>query len=180
MEYRCFICCTHALGTGSPISGSAGQKVNSRSLTEAKLVGVDGAIEFMKWASLYCKEQVKKYPPKHPFKNLGKKNVVIQNNTSTIKMVKGGKRVCDQRLRNIDIRYFYAHERVNDGTIVVTYCPTKKMVSNYLSELLQGSLFRTHCNTFMGITLEQADQYKLEYAAEKALRAKAVSDHLSV
>ena len=30
------------------------------------------------------------------------------------------------------------------------------------------------------ITLEQADQYKLEFATAKALRAKATSDHLSV
>ena len=64
------------LGTGSPISGLSGQKVNSRSSTEAELIGVDDAIGFVEWASLYCKDQVKKYPSKHPFKDLGKKNIV--------------------------------------------------------------------------------------------------------
>ena len=38
------------------------------------------------------------------------------------------------------------------------------MVSDYLSKLLQGSLFWTYSNTLMGITLEQEIQYKLEYA----------------
>ena len=64
--------------------------------------------------------------------------------------------------------------------IVVMYCPTKEMVSNYLSEPLQGSLFRTHHNTFMGISTVVDIEYKLAYAKEKALRAKAASDHLSV
>ena len=95
-------------------------------------------------------------------------------------MVKGDRRVCGSRTRNIHIRYFYPRERVKDGTIVVTYYPTKEMISDNLSKLLQGSLFWIHCNTLMGITLEQADQYKLEYAAAKALKAKMASDHLSV
>ena len=32
----------------------------------------------------------------------------------------------------------------------------------------------------MGITSEQVDQYKLEYVAVKAVKAKMTSDHLSV
>ena len=95
-------------------------------------------------------------------------------------MLKGGKRVCGQWTRNIHIRYFYAHERVTDGTIVVTCCPTKEMVSDYLSKPLQGSLFRAHHNTLMGITPELDIQYKLSYAKGKALRAKEASNHLSV
>ena len=69
---------------------------------------------------------------------------------------------------------------MKDGTIVVTYCPTKEMVSDYLSKPLQDSLFRIHHNTRMGITSEQADKYKLEYAAAKVAKAKMASDHLSV
>ena len=95
-------------------------------------------------------------------------------------MVKGGKRLSESRTRNIHIRYFYAHKIMNDGIIVVTYCPTKEMVSDYLSKPLQGSLFQTHYNTLMGILLEQEIQYKLAYANEKALRAKEINDHLSV
>ena len=73
--------------TGSPISGSSGQKVNKRSLTELELVGVGDIIGFVEWTSLYYKDHVKKYPAEHPCKDLGKKNLVKQDNTSTIKMI---------------------------------------------------------------------------------------------
>ena len=93
-------------------------------------------------------------------------------------MVKGGVRVCGARTRSIHIRYFYATERVNNGTIVVTYCPTKEMVADYLSKPLQGSLFRSHRNTLMGITYEQADQFQMDHAAAKIARGKIPNDHL--
>ena len=86
------------LGTGSPISESFGQKVNSRSWTELELIGVNDATGFVEWASFYCKDQMEEYPTKHPFKDLNKKNVVMQDNTSTIKMVKGGRRVYGARI----------------------------------------------------------------------------------
>ena len=124
-----------------------------------------------------CKCQVKKYPIKYSLKELGKKKLVKQDNTSTIKILKGGVRVCGLRTRNIHIRYFCAHERLKDGTIVVTYCPTKEMVYDYLSKPLQGSIFCLHCSTLMGITFELADQYNIEHVVAKA---KIASDHLSV
>ena len=52
--------------------------------------------------------------------DLGESNLVKQDNTNTIKMVKGGIRVCGARTRNSNIRYFYAIERVNNRTIVIT------------------------------------------------------------
>ena len=64
--------------------------------------------------------------------------------------------------------------------MIVTYCPTKEMVSDYLSKLLQGSLFRTHCNTLIGISEADCITYKVAYAEQKALRAKAIHDHLLV
>ena len=94
--------------------------------------------------------------------------------------MKGDRRVCGSRTSSIRISYFYVHERVEDGTIIVTYCPTKEMVSDYLSKPLQSSLFRTHRNTLMGILEADCITYKVAYAEQKALRAKAVRDHLSV
>ena len=167
------------LGTGCPISGSSSQKINTRSSIEAELVGVNDTIAFVEWASLYSKEQVKDYPVTHPLKEMGTKNVVEQDNTSTIKLIKGGKRVCGQRTRNILIRYFYAHERVDDGTITVVYCPTKEMSSDYLSKPLQGRLFRTHRNTLMGLTQALEIQYKFSYAKDKTLRVQKAIDYYS-
>ena len=167
------------LGTGSPISGSQSQKINTRSSTESELVGVDDVISYVEWSSLYCKCQVKAYPIVHSLKDLGKSNIVKQDNTSTIKMVKVGIRVCGARTRNIHIRYFYVTERVKDGTIVVTYCPTKEMVADYLSKPLQGILFCLHRNTLISITHGLADQFQMDYATAKIERAKLPNDHLS-
>ena len=82
----------------------------------------------------------------------------------------------EQETRNI--QYFYAVERVKDGTIVITYCPPKEMVADYLSKPLQDSLFCLHWNTLMGITPELADQYQMEYAAAKVVKEKLTHDHL--
>ena len=178
MQSQTWYCLT--LGTGSPISGLLGQKVNTRSTTESERIGVDDVIGYVEWTSLYCKGQVKEYPIKYSLKELGKKNLVKQDNTSTIKMLKGGVRVFKSRTKNIHIQYFYTHGRLRDGTIVVTYYPTKEMISDYLLKPLQDSLFRLHRNTLTGITLELTDQYKLEYVVAKAANVKMESDHLSV
>ena len=65
------------LGIGCPISGSLSQKINTRSSTEAELVGINDTIAFVEWASLYSKDQVKDYPVTHPLKEMGNKNVVL-------------------------------------------------------------------------------------------------------
>ena len=122
---------------------------------------------------------MKTYPIEHPLKELGKNNVVKQDNTSTIKMVKGGVRLCGTRTRNIHIFYFYVTERLKDGTIVVTYYTTKEMVADYLSKLLQGSLCCLHRNTLRGITPELVDQYQMEYASVNIARAELPNDYLS-
>ena len=112
-------------------------------------------------------------------KKYGFRNMVKQDNTSTIRLLKGGPRVCGQRTRNIHIKYFYAHKKSADGTINVTYCPTKEMVSDYLSKPLQGSLFRLHRNTIMGLTEEMVDDYCMHYMQAKADKAALVNDYSS-
>ena len=136
------------MGDDSSISGSESQKVTARSSTESELYGVDGTISYIEWSGLFYKCQFKYYPIEHPLKELGKNNLLLQDNTSTIKMLKGGRRTCGKRTRNINIKYFYATERIGDGTIQVSYCPTKEMTSDFLSKPLQGSLFRTHRNAY--------------------------------
>ena len=93
-----------SLGIKSPISGSSTQKINTRSSTKSELVGVDDAIGYVEWTSLYSKEKMKNYSVEHPLKDLGKKNVVLQDNTSTIKLVKSGRIVFGSRTRNIQIQ----------------------------------------------------------------------------
>ena len=80
-------------------------------------------------------------------------------------MAKEGRRTRGKRTQCIEIRYFYITEKIKDSLIVISYCPTKKLVSNYLSKPIQGSLFRMHYNSIMGITNEEYDRYNLEHVA---------------
>ena len=117
------------------------------------------------------KDQFKDYPDKHKsITLLGSRKISDQDNTSAMKLEKGGRRSCGKWTRNIKIRYFYVTERIKDGTVVVNYCPTASMVSDYFSKPLQGSLFRVHRNTLMGVSEQDLKQFKIEY--EEAKRAQ--------
>ena len=69
-------------------------------------------------------------------------------------------------MRHFDIRYFYAMSKVHDQTVTaITYCLTKEIVVNYLCKLLQGSLFRTHQNSIMGIN--EQDEYEFYHLTRR-------------
>ena len=97
IEMKSHYGCCLSLGIGSPVSGSSTQKINTQSITKSDLVAVDDAIGYVGWTSLYSKDQVKEYPTEHPLKKLGPQN--IRDNTITIKLVKGDRRVCESRTR---------------------------------------------------------------------------------
>ena len=64
------------LGQDSPISGSQIQTVKAISSTESELIGVDDAIGFVEWASLYMIDQFKDYPDKsEPITLLDSRNI---------------------------------------------------------------------------------------------------------
>ena len=60
--------------TGVPISKAAKQKLNTRSSTEAELVGADDMIQMVLWTKLFMEEQGYEI----------KKNVLYQDNKSAI------------------------------------------------------------------------------------------------
>ncbi len=55
-----------------------------------------------------------------------------------------------KRTRHINIRYYFLTDRVNMKEISIDWCPTKKMVADYMSKPLQGSLFRELRDYIMG------------------------------
>jgi hypothetical protein len=104
---------------------------------------------------------------------LGTKVLAKQDNTSTIRLARNGRRSCRQRTRHINIRYFYITDKIYDGSVVVSYCPTKEMISDYFAKALQGSLFRQHRNAIMGVSHANYDRYECEYkTAKKAAQLK--------
>ena len=79
------------------------QKINSKSSTEAELIGVDDAFNFLVWVKQWMEWQMQEYPESERTKILGRKNVILQDNTSVIQLERFGKRSSTKRTRNLSI-----------------------------------------------------------------------------
>jgi hypothetical protein len=123
---------TISLGQGSPFSFSRKQRVNTKSSTEAELVGVDDGMPLILWTRHFLTNQGFKV----------KDNVVYQDNQSAILLEKNGKSSSGRRTRHLDIRYFFVTDRIKNGDLQIEYCPTGDMVADFFTKPLQGSLFR--------------------------------------
>jgi hypothetical protein len=68
-------------------------------------------------------------------------NLLLQDNKSSILLERNGRASSGKRTRHINIRYFFITDRVNMKEISIDWCPTKKMVADFMTKPLQGSLF---------------------------------------
>jgi hypothetical protein len=123
---------TLSLGKGSVYSMSRKQRINTKSSTEAELVGVDDAMPLVVWTRNFITAQGYKI----------RDNVVYQDNQSTMLLAKNGRASSGRRTRHIDIRYFFVTDRIKRGELRIEYCPTGDMVADFFTKPLQGSLFR--------------------------------------
>ncbi len=76
--------------------------------------------------------------------------LLLQDNKSSILLEKIGKASSGKRTRHINIRYFFITDRVNRKEIIIGWCPTKKMVADFMTKPLQGSNFRYLIDNIMG------------------------------
>lgn len=129
------------LGRGCPISMSLKQKLNTRSSTEAELIGVNDAMSLILWTRMFLEAQ--------GFPVID--NVVFQDNQSTMKLQNNGKRSSGKKTRHIDIRYYFVTDNIRRKQLRVEYCPTESMHADFFTKPLQGSLFRAHVTTIMNL-----------------------------
>ena len=92
-------------GGGAPQTISRKQKLNTRSSTEAELVGANYASVMILWTKLFMEAQG--YPIE--------KNILYQDNKSTILLENNGKRSSSKRTRAFNIRYFFLTDQVERG-----------------------------------------------------------------
>ena len=76
------------LGHGSLLSLLSKQKINTKSSTEAKLVGVDDAMTFVTWMKHFFESQVRSINLNSPLKPLGSNVTIKQDNISAIQLEK--------------------------------------------------------------------------------------------
>ncbi|EJK61698.1 hypothetical protein THAOC_17766, partial [Thalassiosira oceanica] len=122
---------TMSLGKGSVIDLSRKQRFNTRSSTEAELIGVDDCIVKMEWVKHFLGAQ-----------GYSTTACLNQDNMSAEKLIVNGKRSSTQRTRHLDIKYFYVTDQVNKGWLTVQYCHTGDMLADIFTKPLNGAPFR--------------------------------------
>ena len=128
------------LGKGFPVNQSRKQKLNTRSSTEAELVGADDLANMILWTKLFMEAQG------HEIKD----NVLFQDNKSAILLEENGKKSSSKRTRALNIRYFFLTDQVEKDNLRIEYCPTTEMVADFMSKPLQGKLFQKFRKAIMG------------------------------
>lgn len=65
--------------------------------------------------------------------------------------------------RHVRIKYYFVTDRVKHNKLKIIYCPTKEMVVDFLTKLLQGMLFITHRNTLLSISQHDTPLFRKQY-----------------
>ena len=129
-----------SFGTGGILCKSNKQKLNTKSSTEAEVVGASDYLPNTLWVMHFMDAQG--YPIKH--------SLFAQDNQSAIRLEKNGRASAGQKSRHINIRHFWITDRIRDSGLRVVYCPTESMLADFFTKPLQGSLFRLFRDVLLG------------------------------
>jgi hypothetical protein len=127
-------------GHGAVQSMSKKQKLNTRSSTESELVAADDAVTQVLWMKMFMEAQG--YPIS--------KNILHQDNKSTILLEINGRKSAGKRSRALNVRYFFLTDQIKKGNVTVEYCPTDEMSGDFMTKPLQGEKFRKFRRAIMG------------------------------
>jgi hypothetical protein len=129
-----------SFGRGGLICKSKKQNINTKSSTEAELIGASDYLPHTLYVKMFMEAQG--YPIHRA--------TFHQDNESAIKMEQNGKASCGQWSRHIDIRYFFITDHSKRNCIHITHCPTEDMLADFFTKPLQGSLFRKFRSVLLG------------------------------
>jgi hypothetical protein len=124
-----------SLGRGVIYGTSKGQELNTKSSTQAELVGADDVMPQMLWTLYFLESQG------HAIDD----NMLHQDNKSSILLETNGRGSSGKRTRHIDVRYFFIADRVKSGDIRI-------MIADYFTKALQGATFWKLRDMIMGNT----------------------------
>jgi hypothetical protein len=128
------------MGTGFSLDKSTKHKLNTRSSTESEIVAVNDLIPQILWARLFMKAQG------FAVSN----NILYLDNKSAMLLETNGQALSSNRIRHIEIRYYYVANQVAKGDLRVVWCPTDVMIADFLTKPLQGKAFVKFCNLLLG------------------------------
>jgi hypothetical protein len=129
-----------AMLAGACIGGwSSKQKLVSKSSTEAEVIGLSDGLSVILWISLWLQAQGHDLRPV----------IVYQDNQSTLSLMKTGKKP-NQKTKHLEIRYFFAKNRVENGDICLVYKPTEDMLADLMTKPVCGKLFNSLVERILG------------------------------
>jgi hypothetical protein len=129
------------MGKGALYASSKRQKLNTKSSTEAELVGAGDFLPQTIWTVNFIEAQGYKVS----------RSEYHQDNQSAMKMEKNGRQSAGQRSRHINIRYFFIKDKIDKKELNLMYCPTGEMIADFFSKPQQGSMFQNFRDIVMGV-----------------------------
>ena len=117
---------------GGPVHVHAGkQRLNSKSSTEAELIGLSDSTSQIIWTRDFLLEQGYDVKPAK----------IMQDNQSCMVLANRGFST-SEKSRHIAIRYFWVTDRIESGEVLLEYLRTEDMMADIMTKPLQGALFR--------------------------------------
>ena len=117
------------MNQGALFALSNKQKLNTRSSTEAELVGVNDTMTMILWMKHFIKAQG--YPVLE--------NMIYQDNESSMKLEKYGRQSSSKKTHHFDVCYYFITDNVQKGAVQIRYCPTRDMTTDFFTKPLQGT-----------------------------------------
>ena len=140
-DYKSHTGAIMTMGEGAITAISRKQRLNTKSSTTSELVGADDVSTMMLWTKLFLEEQG----------YVVEKNILYQDNKSTIPLENNGRKSIGKQSRALNVRYLFLTDQVNQGNLSIEYCPSGKMIGDYMSKPLQGAKFKEHRKDIMGL-----------------------------
>jgi len=119
------------LGKGAVYSSLCKQKLNTKSSTEAELVGIDYAMGQVLWTRHFLAAQGEYVSTTTSY----------QDNKSTILLAENGRASSSKHTRHLNVRYYFITDQITKGHVKVAFCPMQDMVADFFTKPLQGNLF---------------------------------------
>ena len=84
-----------------------------------------------------------------------------------MKLVNNGKVSSGEKNRYFDIKPFYITDLISKNEVCIKYCPTDKMITDYMSKPFTGSRFREFRNLILNLCGEPYHLRQQEYVVRE-------------
>jgi hypothetical protein len=159
-----------SFGLGGFMGKSTKQKLNTKSSTEAELVGASDYLPNTIWLKLFMEAQG------HKMSEI----LFEQDNESAIRMETNGRMSAGQKSRHINIRYFWIKDQTKGLDIEVRHCPTLLMLADFFTKPLNGSLFRKFRDVILGYKHVSSLQETMPHDVEERVGIKQLQGRHNV